>query len=89
MDSKSKSMSGGSDMEYSTTNVQIAGVDEADIVKNDGRYIYTLSNGSRVTIVDAKNPEELKVISSITADKGENINTMYLIDGKLVLLSNI
>lgn len=28
---------------YSGTNVQVAGVDEADIVKTDGRYIYTLS----------------------------------------------
>ncbi len=32
---------GGSE-EYSTTNVQVAGVDEADIVKNDGKYIYAI-----------------------------------------------
>jgi uncharacterized secreted protein with C-terminal beta-propeller domain len=30
---------------YSTTNVQVAGVDEADIVKTDGEYIYVASNG--------------------------------------------
>jgi uncharacterized secreted protein with C-terminal beta-propeller domain len=29
---------------YSTTNIQVAGVDEADIVKTDGKYIYTASN---------------------------------------------
>lgn len=28
---------------YSTTNVQVAGVDEPDTVKTDGNYIYTLS----------------------------------------------
>jgi inhibitor of cysteine peptidase len=28
---------------YSTTNVQVAGVDEADTVKNDGKYIYTIT----------------------------------------------
>ncbi|MGA3289962.1 MAG: beta-propeller domain-containing protein [Candidatus Bathyarchaeia archaeon] len=28
---------------YSTTNVQVAGVDEADTVKTDGQYIYTVS----------------------------------------------
>ena len=29
---------------YSTTNIQVAGVDEADIVKTDGEYIYTVSS---------------------------------------------
>ncbi|MEM0475873.1 MAG: beta-propeller domain-containing protein, partial [Candidatus Norongarragalinales archaeon] len=28
--------------EYSTTNVQVEGVDEADIVKNDGKYVYVV-----------------------------------------------
>ena len=29
---------------YSTTNIQVAGVDEADLVKNDGEYLYLTSN---------------------------------------------
>jgi inhibitor of cysteine peptidase len=29
--------------DYSTTNIQVAGVDEADTVKTDGSYIYTIS----------------------------------------------
>lgn len=29
--------------EYSETNIQVEGVDEPDIVKNDGKYIYTLT----------------------------------------------
>jgi inhibitor of cysteine peptidase len=29
--------------EYSTTNIQVTGVDEADTVKTDGNYIYTVS----------------------------------------------
>jgi len=29
--------------EHSTTNVQVEGVDEADVVKNDGNYIYAIS----------------------------------------------
>ncbi|MCK4714075.1 MAG: beta-propeller domain-containing protein, partial [Candidatus Aenigmarchaeota archaeon] len=33
--------------EYSETNVQVEGVDEADIVKTDGTYIYTISQGQR------------------------------------------
>ena len=34
----------GEDGGYSGTNVQVAGVDEADIVKTDGTYIYYLAN---------------------------------------------
>ena len=30
---------------YSKTNVQVAGIDEGDIVKTDGTYIYSLQNG--------------------------------------------
>jgi len=34
------------DHDYSKTNIQVAGVDEADIVKTDGEYIYVLSKGA-------------------------------------------
>jgi len=37
---------------YSKTNVQVEGVDEADIVKTDGKYIYQV-NSQRVVIVKA------------------------------------
>ncbi len=37
-----KAVYSGSD--YGQTNVQVEGVDEADIVKNDGKYLYILSN---------------------------------------------
>ena len=28
--------------DYSTTNIQVEGVDEGDIIKTDGKYIYRL-----------------------------------------------
>ena len=28
--------------EFSTTNLQVEGVDEADIIKNDGKYVYMI-----------------------------------------------
>ena len=34
------------DISYSDTNVQVAGVDEADIIKTDGNYIYVIANNS-------------------------------------------
>ena len=35
---------GSADGNYSETNAQVAGIDEGDIVKTDGRYIYVLSS---------------------------------------------
>jgi inhibitor of cysteine peptidase len=55
------------DSDYSKTNIQVEGVDEADIVKTDGEYIYIVSGGN-ITIVKAYPPEEAKVLSKITVE---------------------
>jgi len=52
------------DSDYSATNIQVAGVDEADIVKTDGEYIYLVS-GNRTIIVKAYPPEQAQVLSEI------------------------
>lgn len=48
--------------QYSETNLQVAGVDEADFIKNNGAYIYMLADG-RFQIIDAWPPENASVIS--------------------------
>jgi uncharacterized secreted protein with C-terminal beta-propeller domain len=50
--------------DYSTTNIQVAGVDEADIVKTDGEYIYLVS-GNKTIIVKAYPPEQAQIVSQI------------------------
>jgi len=55
-------------VDYSTTNVQVAGVDEADIVKTDGVYIYLVSE-NRVIIVEAYPPEQARVMSEIKLER--------------------
>jgi len=57
------------DSDYSKTNIQVEGVDEADIVKTDGEYIYIVSGGN-ITIVKAYPPEEAKVLSKISLNGG-------------------
>jgi uncharacterized secreted protein with C-terminal beta-propeller domain len=52
---------------YSPTNIQVAGVDEADIVKTDGQYIYLVS-GNRTIIVKAYPPEQAQVLSKIEVE---------------------
>ena len=51
--------------DYSSTNVQVAGVDEADIVKTDGEYIYLVSK-EKVIIVKAYPAETAQVVSEIS-----------------------
>lgn len=48
--------------DYSTTNIQVEGVDEADIVKSDGKYLYIVSGG-KIVIVDAYPAEEAEIVS--------------------------
>ena len=42
---------GGTDPQFSTTNVQEAGIDEADIVKTDGKHLFVV-NESVLRIFD-------------------------------------
>lgn len=72
---------------FSQTNTQEVGVDEADLVETDGNYIY-LVTGQNLTVVDARNPEQLS-ISSQTDLKGlGNIQGAYLYEDKLTVISN-
>ena len=53
--------------DYSTTNVQVEGVDEADFLKNDGRYIYIISGGM-LGIVEAFPAKTAKIVSETRID---------------------
>ncbi len=53
--------------DYSTTNVQVEGVDEADFVKNDGKYIYILS-GETLAIVEAFPAKDARIVSETWID---------------------
>lgn len=56
------SIGGQGTSDYSKTNIQVEGVDEADFVKNDGKYIYVISQNELV-IVDAYPSEKAKILS--------------------------
>ncbi len=57
----------GAATDYSKTNVQVEGVDEADFVKNDGKYIYTIVQ-DKLVIVDAFPAESGKILSETKID---------------------
>ncbi|MFZ4858501.1 MAG: beta-propeller domain-containing protein [Desulfuromonadaceae bacterium] len=60
---------------YSSTNVQEKGVDEGDLVKTDGKYIY-LARGNRFLVIKAQPPDQAAVVSSI--DLNETISELHL-----------
>ena len=54
---------GSGDRNHSGTNVQVEGIDEGDIVKTDGRYIYVLQDRSLIILeADGADTEELSKI---------------------------
>jgi uncharacterized secreted protein with C-terminal beta-propeller domain len=53
----------GQNSDYSKTNIQVEGVDEADIIKTDGRYLYLVAN-YRLYVIDAADPAAMKVVFS-------------------------
>ena len=54
---------------FSTTNVQVQGIDESDLIKNDGKYIYSVG-GSQLVIVQAYPPEAKAVVSRTELNAG-------------------
>lgn len=71
---------------YSTTNVQVKGVDEADTLKNDSRYIYQRIEDTKIAIIDTK--DQLRRVGLIEAQAGNNLNfdTMFLDQDKLIVV---
>jgi uncharacterized secreted protein with C-terminal beta-propeller domain len=74
----------GSDgkIDYSSTNIQVEGVDEGDIVKTDGKYIYLVKN-SKVYIIKSSPPSEAEIVSSI--DQGVQAESLYVSGDKMVV----
>lgn len=75
---------------YSTTNIQVQGVDEADIIKTDGTYIYYISFNV-LHVIKADSLEEITTVDYQNNGKiRENFNAkdMYLVKDKLVVLGD-
>jgi len=71
--------------DYSQTNIQVAGVDEPDIVKTDGTYLYVASNNS-LFILKAYPPEEAGVLSIIGFNG--TLREIFLNGNKLMILGS-
>ena len=80
----SSSIARSSSKDYSTTNIQVENVDEADITKTDGDYIYSISE-SNVIITDVRNPENIRLAATIKS-YGSAPEDLILYNNKLVVI---
>lgn len=75
--------------EHGKTNTQVEGVDEADIIKNDGRYLYVLNQEKHnIKIADAQDPKNVKKVSEISLDANTYPIEMYVVGNSLIVLKN-
>lgn len=84
--STESSSSSSNTKDYSTTNIQVENVDEADIVKTDGDYIYSISEDN-VIITDVKDPKQPKVVATIQSEDDDVPEDIILYKDKLVVIS--
>lgn len=84
--STESSSSSSNTKDYSTTNIQVENVDEADIVKIDGDYIYSISEDN-VIITDVKDPKQPKVVATIKSEDDDIPEDIILYKDKLVVIS--
>lgn len=77
--------SSSSSKDYSTTNIQVKNVDEADVTKTDGNYIYSLSENN-VVITDVTSVENAKVMAKFRMSSYAIPQEMLLYGDKLVVI---
>lgn len=85
---------GGWDVSVSQTNVQIAGIDEAEVVKTDGKYIYYASNQpdadgfNYVTITRAVPTSDMSLVKRIKLPNNYSNIQLYVANNRLTILAN-
>ena len=77
---------------YSTTNIQTEGVDEGDVVKTDGEYIYIVNDKKSVVNIVKAQGKETKKIAKIKVKYNKedlNVKEIYYADDKLIVISGV
>jgi uncharacterized secreted protein with C-terminal beta-propeller domain len=83
---ESMASAAGGTPEFSNTNIQVEGVQEADIIKTDGKYIYAISS-KNLTILEANQGKPVvKAQIAQVAEDGQSYHQMYLTEGKLIAI---
>jgi inhibitor of cysteine peptidase len=79
---------------YSITNVQVSGVDEADIVKTDGSYIYMVRGNSygipgEVAILQGYPVSDARILARLNWTEGKSPTQLFINGDKLVVFVSV
>ncbi|MGB5945504.1 beta-propeller domain-containing protein [Paenisporosarcina sp.] len=85
--SNKSSLSGSGEAVYSETNNQVEGVDESDIVKMDGEFIYSIVNG-RVIITDIRKPSAMAKMAELPFEATFYPMQLFLNEDTLIVLGD-
>jgi uncharacterized secreted protein with C-terminal beta-propeller domain len=76
----------GASGDYSDTNIQELGVDEPDVIKTDGKYIYVISN-QKLYIIYAYPAEDAEIISTIEFNESVYPTNLFINEDKLAVIT--
>lgn len=84
---------------HGETNTQVAGIEEGDILKNDGAYLYIVrssgQDASFVDIVDIRDPKAMRSVGRISVPNKDKdgtyrqITDLYVLGDTLAVLSSV
>ena len=74
--------------EFSETNTQVEGVDESDIVKTDGKYIYILKTATNTVIIATPNEGKIIKTANLALTK-QHLNGHYINYEEMYVNSNM
>ncbi len=73
---------------HSSTNLQEENVDESDIIKTNGKYIYYLNNKENALFVLEDKENKLTLVKEIDFEKGFYNDELYLDDKYIIVIGN-
>ncbi len=73
--------------DYSATNVQVAGVDEADILKTDGKYLYHLVN-DKLKISEIYPADSMKMVADVTFEEDFEPMELYVENDMAIVIGS-
>jgi uncharacterized secreted protein with C-terminal beta-propeller domain len=83
----SDSASAAADSDYSRTNVQVAGVDEGDIMKTDGKYIYVIHDDDLIVFkADGAATKQVARIAVTDGNNGQYPSELYVSGDRLAVI---
>jgi uncharacterized secreted protein with C-terminal beta-propeller domain len=86
MDTVEDDGSSGEIVDYSQTNVQVQGVDEPDLVKTDGEYLYIVSS-NKILIIKAYPVEDAEIITELEYNDSLYLRNIFVNGSKLVVFA--